>query len=88
VLFLEFILEKESEKESKKAETTDRNTNLKKIEEIKEGNKLKSGIEANKEVVKQKPIANANKSIIGNSSNKSNLPLNKKLSKLNDEDED
>jgi len=41
VLFLEFILEKDPEKESKKAETTDRNTNLKKIEEIKEGNKLK-----------------------------------------------
>jgi len=36
-----FYLEKDSEKESKKTETTERNTNLKKMEEIKDANKLK-----------------------------------------------
>jgi len=44
-------------------------------------------MEANKEGTKQKPTTNANKNI-GNNNNKSNLNLNKKLSKLNDEDEE
>jgi len=46
-------------------------------------------MEANKEGTKQKPTTNANKNIgNNNNNNKSNLNLNKKLSKLNDEDEE